>query len=47
MFGPFGPFGSVFGWREFLVGVVAAVLIAFLLSRLKPVFRSRLWHLIR
>jgi len=39
MFGPFGPFGSVFGWREFLVGVVAAVLIALLLSRLKPVFR--------
>jgi HEAT repeat protein len=37
MFGPFGPFGSVFGWREFLVGVVAAVLLALLLSRLKPV----------
>src|SRR3972149_3696709 len=39
MFGPFGPFGSVFGWSEFLVCVVAAVLIALLLSRLKPVLR--------
>jgi HEAT repeat protein len=39
VFGPFGPFGSVFGWREFLVGVVAAVLLALLLSRLRPVFR--------
>ena len=38
MFGPFGPFGFLFDWPEFIVGAAAGLLAAFLLGRLKPVF---------
>lgn len=38
IFGPFGPFGIRFDYEEFVVGLVAGVLISLLLVRLKPVF---------
>lgn len=39
MFGPFGPFGFIFDWPEFIVGVAAGLIGALLLGRLKPVNR--------
>ncbi len=37
-FGPFGPFGQLFGGREFLLGLVIAVIALFVLWRIRRVF---------
>ena len=38
IFGPFGPFGIRFDFEEFVVGLIAGILIGLLLARLKPTF---------
>ncbi len=38
IFGPFGPFGIRFDIEEFIVGLVAGILVGLLLARLKPAF---------
>ncbi len=38
MFGPFGPFGMQFNLPEFIAGVAAGLVLAFLAIKLKPVF---------